>query len=48
MVPVKRRRIILPARLSAPAAEASQQRAARADAVPAAAPRPDRPLTTVS
>jgi len=35
-------------RLAAPAAEASQQRAARAVAVPAAAPLPDRPLTTVS
>ena len=75
MVPVRDRRIILPARLAgwaelrrlagwaglrrlnaqaglrrlaAPAAEASQQRAARAVAVPAAAPLPDRPLTTVS
>jgi hypothetical protein len=34
--------------LAAPAAEASQQRAAGAVAVPAAAPWPDRPLTTVS
>ena len=57
MVPVGYRRIILPARLAgwaglrrlaAPAGKASQQRAARAVAVPAAAPWPDRPLTTVS
>ena len=57
MVPVRERRIILPARLAVwaelrrlavPAPEASQQRAAGAVAVPAAAPRPDRPLTTVS
>jgi hypothetical protein len=35
-------------RRPAPRAEASQQRAAGAVAVPAAAPWPDRPLTTVS
>ena len=46
--PVRMRRIILPVRLPAPAAEASQQRARGAIAVPAAAPSADRPLTTVS
>ena len=48
MVPVRYRRIILPARLFAPAPEASQHRAAGSVAVLAAAPWPDRPLTTVS
>ena len=46
--PVRMRRIIPPVRLPAPAAEASQQRAREAVAVPAAAPSADRPLTTVS